>query len=277
MDKKLKKILIKTKKGVFSQFVGNNSSKFQGEGYDFVELREYEDGEDIRKIDWVISAKMQKPYVKVFHTQRQLNINIVSFLGGSLHFGLKRLKSELLVEISAILGYASIAQGDNFMSYIGNENLGINTKRSKKFFSVEVMARKLMEYELLNKTVDYKLMVDKLYKEIKQRSIIFLIGDFISEDSIDLKLLSKKHEVIVIIVRDRFEENPVAFGNVNLTDPSSGKTFEGDFSKSLIDKYKKNIELIDHKLYASLKKSNINFVKIYTDENPIVKLMKLFK
>ena len=89
----LQKILIKSKKAAFSHIIGNNSTLFKGEGYDFVELREYEDGEDIKKIDWKTTAKMQKPYVKVFHSQRELNISIVPILNGSIHFGTTRLKT----------------------------------------------------------------------------------------------------------------------------------------------------------------------------------------
>lgn len=91
MNQTLKKILIKTKKQTFSEIIGNNTSKQKGEGYDFCELKEYEYGEDVKNIDWVISAKMQKPYVKVYHAQKQLNIKIVNFLNGSTYFGTKKI------------------------------------------------------------------------------------------------------------------------------------------------------------------------------------------
>jgi uncharacterized protein (DUF58 family) len=277
MNKKAKKILIKTKKGIFSQYIGNNSSKFQGEGYDFVELREYEDGEDIRKIDWVISAKMQKPYVKNFQTQKQLNINIVSLLNGSLYFGTKILKHDIVAEICSLLGYASVVNGDHFTSYIANESLNINTKKAKKYFSVEEMINKIINYNLINKNITYETIIRNLYTQIKQKSIIFLIGDFISKEKIDLKLLSKKHEVIVIIVRDRFEENPILMGNVNITDPATAQTYDGNITKATLDNYKREIEQIDVRLMDNLKKSSIKFTKIYTDENPIIKIMKLLK
>ena len=89
MNEILKKIVIKTKKQVFSEIIGNSVTKLKGEGYDFCELREYENGEDIKNIDWVISAKMQKPYVKIYHSQKELNIKIISFLNGSVYFGTK--------------------------------------------------------------------------------------------------------------------------------------------------------------------------------------------
>ena len=276
MDKNLKKLLIKTKKAVFSQQIGNNSSKFKGDGYDFVELREYEDGDDIRKIDWVISAKMQKPFVKVFQTQRQLNISIVPILGGSVYFGTKKFKHTLITEISAILGYSASANSDNYSSYIYNEKLITNTKSTKTILGVDKMCQKIQEYNVLGKKVDYSNISSNLFKTIKKKSIIFLIGDFFNTNNLNLKLLAKKHELILIIVRDRFEENPTKLGNVNLTDPASSEVFEGELNSSLVKEYEKKVKVNDHILYDTLSKSGIEFIKIYTDENPIIKLMKLF-
>ena len=91
MNHALKKILIKTRRKIFSEVIGNNSSLLKGEGYDFMELKEYEYGEDVKKIDWVISAKFKKPYVKVFHAQKELNINIVSYFKWLYVFWFKKI------------------------------------------------------------------------------------------------------------------------------------------------------------------------------------------
>ena len=277
MDKNLKKLLIKTKKGVFGHQIGNNSSKFKGDGYDFVELREYEDGEDIRKIDWIISAKLQKPYVKVFHTQRQLNIAIIPILGGSLHFGTVRMKKDLAVEICAALGYAAISSGDNFISFNANETVTLNTKKSKQLFSVDKMCENIHNYDLINKHVNYNTITKEIFNKIKERSIIFLIGDFFGAENIDLKLLAKKHEVVAIIIRDKFEEHPKALGNVNFTDPENYNKFEGNIDKSLVQAYEKKVKINDHILFEHLKKASVEFTKIYTNDNCTAKLMKLLK
>lgn len=277
MNKNIKKILIKTKKGVFSHQIGNNSSKFKGDGYDFVELREYEEGEDIRKIDWVISAKQQKPFVKVFHTQRELNIAIVPILNGTTYFGTKKLKKELITEICSMLGFASVASGDNFTSFIMNEKLQLNTKRSKKIYSVEKMTENIYNYNPLNKGLDYRLLKNELFKALKEKSIIFLIGDFFDIQQLDLKLLSAKHEVVAIVVRDIFEEKPAALGSVNFTDPQNGKIFDAALDSSLIKEYEKKVRMNDNKLYEHFKKSGVEFTKIYTHENYFVKILKLFK
>ncbi len=277
MDKNLQKLLIKTKKAIFSQKIGNNTSKFKGEGYDFVELREYEDGEDIRKIDWVISAKMQKPYVKVFHAQRELDISIITILGGSVHFGTTKLKQEIVAEISALLGYSCSVQNDNYTGFICNETVELNTKKTKKTLAVEHMVNNIYNYNAIGKKVNYIKIINELYKKIPRKSILFLIGDFFNVDDANFKLLAKKHEVIAIIVRDKFEENPIKMGNVHFLDPASVETFEGNLSGSLVKEYEKIVKLNDEKLYKTFKKSGVEFMKIYTHDNVIVKMMKLFR
>lgn len=277
MNKNIKKIIIKAKKSVFSSQIGNNTSKLKGEGYDFVELREYEDGEDIRKIDWVISAKMQKPYVKVFNIQRELNIQIVPLLTGSIHFGTKIFKQDIVTQVAAILGYSTIKNGDSFSSFIVNEEISLLTKKTKKQAAVEPMCEYIYNYDCIGKKIDYNNLSNKLFNTIKPKSIIFLIGDFLNIDRLDLKLLSKKHQVMAIIVRDRFEENPRSLGTVNLKDPQTFKSVQIDMNNYLLNDYKNKIKKSDNKLFEDFKKCNVSFTKIYTDEEPFLKLIKLFR
>ena len=277
MNSNIKQLLIKTKKAVFSQQIGNNTSKIKGEGYDFVELREYEDGEDIRKIDWTISAKMQKPYVKVFHTQRELDINIIPILNGSSYFGTNILKKDIITEICSLLGYIAVAQGDNYSSFIANEISILNTKKSKKILGVQKMIEKINNYNPIGKKTNYKNITLDIHKQIQRKSLLFFIGDFFNCEDLNLKLLSKKHEVIIIIVRDKFEESPQTLGSVNLIDPSTSSLFKGDLNKSLIKKYHQKIINHDNLLYKKLKKEGIEFTKIYTHDDVTTKLAKLFK
>ena len=277
MNQVLKKILIKTKKQVFSEIIGNNSTKRKGEGYDFSELKEYEYGEDVKNIDWIISAKMQKPYVKVFHAQKELNVNIVSFLSGSTYFGTDVFKQELIVQIASALGFVCVKQADCFASYIANDNLELCTKKSKQIFNVNFMAEQLYKYDVIGKNIDYKKITQELFKSIQNKSIIFLIGDFFQINTLDLRLLSQKHEIVAIIVRDKFEENPPELGNINFIDPSSNKSFEGVLNKNTIESYIKNIKENDHKLYTHFQNCAIKFIKIYTNEDPIKKLIGVLR
>ncbi len=277
MNKTLKKIIIKTRRQIFSEIIGNNASLLKGEGYDFLELKEYEYGEDVKKIDWIISAKFKKPYVKVFHAQKELNINIIPILNGSVHFGTKQFKQELITEICSIIAYSCIKQGDPFSSYIANSKIEICTKKSKRNFAVNKMDEKIFNYNCIGKIVNYKNITNELFKNIRKKSIIFLIGDFFDIENLDLRILSKKHEIISIIIRDRFEEKPFELGNVNLVDPSTNKTFDGDINKGSILKYEQSIKQNDHKLYEHFQSCAIQFTKIYTDEEPLPKLLRLMK
>ncbi|RXJ81747.1 DUF58 domain-containing protein [Arcobacter sp. F2176] len=275
MNKNLKKILIKTKKQVFTEISGNNSSSLKGEGYDFLELREYEFGEDIKNIDWTISAKMNTPYVKVFHAQKELNINILPILNGSMIFGTKKIKQDLVTEVCSLLAFSSIKQGDPFSSFIVNEKFQNITKRSKKLASVASMSEQIFNYNPIGKEIDYKLLCNESFKLIKMKSILFLIGDFIGIEGFDLKLLSQKHEIFVIIIRDIFEENPQELGNISLVDTNNGLKFEGIIDKYSIKDYKAYIKKNDHDLFYHLQKCNVRFTKICTHEEAASKIITL--
>lgn len=277
MNQALKKLIIKTKKQVFSEIIGDNSTKLKGEGYDFCELKEYEYGEDVKNIDWVISAKMQKPYVKVFYAQKELNVNIVCLLNGSTYFGTDVFKQEIITQIALALGFICIKQGNPFSSFIANENLEVCTKKSKQIFNVNLMADLLYNYDVLGKNIDYEKITKELFKTIHQKSLIFLIGDFFDIEKLDLKLLCQKHEVIALIIRDKFEENPIELGNVSFIDPNNNKIFESILNKNSILEYQKKVIENDHKLYNHFQNCAIRFTKIYTNEDPIKKLIGVLK
>jgi uncharacterized protein (DUF58 family) len=274
--KHIKHLLIKTKKQVYSSLIGNNTSKFKGDGYDFVELREYENGEDTKKIDWIISAKMQKPFVKIFYTQRELDINIIPILSGSLHFGTSKFKSDIVLEVSALLGYIATANLDSYSSFIANQTLIQNTKKTKKLLGVEAMIQKFANYNLLGKRVDCKQILYGINKFIRRKSLIFLIGDFFDFDVKILDILSKKHEIVAIIVRDKIEENPIALGNINLIDPQTNSLFEGELDEAIVQSYKQKVIKQDAVLIKNFKKNNISYIKIYTHEQPYKKLFQLY-
>ena len=193
------------------------------------------------------------------------------------YFGTTKFKQELITQIAAALAFICVKQGDPFSSYIANEELIVCTKKSKKSFNVQFMSEHLFNYNVIGKDIHYKHIIQELYKSIHHKSIIFLIGDFFNTETIDFKLLSKKHEVVVIIVRDEFEENPVALGNVNLNDPSSNMNFEGQINNNTISNYVKKVHESDHKLYNHLKDCAIRFTKIYTHEDPVKKIIGLLK
>jgi len=270
----LKKILIKTRRQIFSEIAGNNPSIFEGEGFDFVELREYNYGDDIRHINWNVTAKMQKPYVKIFKEERELNIVIVSLLNGSVHFGQKQFKQELIAQIVALLSYSAIKNGDLFSSYIFTERLENITQPSKNIHSVQKAVKTVLEFPALGKKLNTTALSKLLFNQIKRRSIIFIVGDYF--DTFDFKLLAKKHEVIALIVRDKLEENPQEMGMINLVDPVTAQSQFLQIDMQAVENYTKKVHEKDRELYQHFRKNQITSTKLYTNEEPFVALTKLF-
>lgn len=272
---KLQKILVRARRQVFSEMVGNNPSIFHGEGYDFIELREYMAGDDIRHIDWNITAKMQKPFIKIFREERELNVVIASVLNGSVHFGSSRFKQDVIAEVVAQLSYSTLKNGDLLSSYIFTDELIAHNKPSKKLNQVQKSVEQILEFEALNKKVDFKFISQTLYRRLKRKSLILIVGDFFEIP--DFKLLAKKHEVVAIVVRDHLEEKPPKMGFSSLVDPESGTVLEGDFNASSVDAYAKKVQVHDRMLYETFRKHQVRFTKVYTDGNVGVALRRLFE
>ncbi len=272
MNKTVKKIILKTKKQVYGDMLGNNASMFQGEGFEFAELREYVYGDDIRKIDWKTTAKLGKPFVKIYKEERELNVVVVSMLGGSTYFGTVKQKSDVIAEIVGTLGFSAVKNSDLFSHIIFADKLYAISKASKKLFSVHKAVEDVVEFEPIGKEGDFKMLVETLNNRLKKKSLLFILSDFVGD--IDLKLLSKKHDVFAVIIRDKFEEEPSELGYLRLIDMESKQSFEGNIDSGTLKNYKKALHDNDEKLYKQFKKHGIRFSKIYTHEEPALKLMK---
>lgn len=272
MNRTAKKIILKTKKQVYGDMLGNNASLFQGEGFEFAELREYLYGDDVRKIDWKTTAKLGKPYVKIYKEERELNVVVVSMLGGSMYFGTVRQKSDVVAELVATLGFSAVKNSDLFTHILFADTLYERSKPSKKQFSIHKAVEDVTAFELLGKESDFSKLIQMLNTRLKKKSLLFILSDFIGE--IDLRLLSVKHDVVAVVIRDRFEEDPGELGYLRLIDMESKKSFEGDLNTGALNTYKKAIHKNDEKLYTQFKKQGIRFVKVYTHEEPALKLMK---
>ncbi len=272
---KLQKILVRARRQVFSEMVGNNPSIFQGEGYDFIELREYMPGDDIRHIDWNITAKLQTPYIKIFREERELNVVVASVLNGSVHFGSKKFKQDVIAEVVASLSFSTLKNGDLLSSYIFTDKMISHSKPSKKLNQIHKSVEEILAFEALNQKVDFKVISNTLFKRLKRKSLIIIVGDFFEIP--DFRLLAKKHEVVAVIVRDHLEEKPPKMGFSSLIDPESGAVLEGDFNSSSVKSYAAKVHAHDRELYARLRKDQVRFTKVYTDENTSVALRRLFE
>lgn len=272
---KAQHILLKARRQIIGDRIGNNPSMFRGEGYDFIELREYVPGDDTRHIDWNITAKMQRPYVKVFREERELSVVTVAMLGGSLYFGSGKFKHDAVAEAVALVGYSAIANGDLFTHINFSEGLDDEVRSSKKPFAVAQSVEKVMASELIGRHADYNAMASSLYRRLKRRSLIVVIGDFFEIP--DLRLLAKKHEVVALIVRDHAEEKPEPMGFSALMDPETGAVAEGDFNAASVKRYREKVRLHDAGLFERFRKDGVRFTKLYTDAAVLVTLRRLFE
>lgn len=272
MNHVVKKIVLKTKKQVYGDMLGNNASLFQGEGFEFAELREYVYGDDVRKIDWKTTAKLGKPFVKIYKEERELNVVVVSMMSGSMYFGTVKQKTDIIAEVVATLGFSAVKNSDVFSHMIFSDKMYGLSKPSKKLYSVHKAVEDVIEFDPLGKEADFPALVETLIKRLKKKALLFIVSDFVGE--IDLKLLSKKHDIFAVIVRDRFEENPAELGYLRLIDMETKQSFEGDVNSGTLKNYKKALHDNDEKLYKQFKKQGVRFTKVYTHEESTLKLMK---
>jgi uncharacterized protein (DUF58 family) len=232
-------------------------------------------GDDVRHIDWNVTAKMGKPFVKVFREERELSVVTVAMLGGSLYFGQEILKVEMVAQAVALIGYSALANNDLFTHYNFTETMTDEVRGSKKKFAVAMSVEKIMAVDLIGHSANYTQMVSTLMKRLRRKSLIVILGDFFDIPS--LRVLAKKHEVVAIVVRDRLEEKPIPLGYSALIDPQSGMILEGDFGEQSVLKYQQRIREHDIRLFESLRRDGIRSVKLYTHEKAHVALRRLFE
>lgn len=265
----MKTILLRARKQVFCDIHGGHISNSLGDGLDFLELREYGGG-DVKYIDWKRSARMGKPYERKFHKEKALKLAIVNILSPSLAFGSKRIKQDIVAEISAIFGYSALKNRDIFR-FINWQNAKTNfSTPCKSFIEIEQNVAKIYNSNLLNQKQSLDKFDDELLKILGSKSLVVIISDFY--DIPNLSKLSKKHEVVCIVVRDIFEEKPKNIGNFRILNTQSLTQSDISFTPSYSKTRNQEILAHDEELFSYLSKLGVKSFKIYTHENIYTKL-----
>jgi len=275
MSKKAKQISLRARKQVFGSLSGANLSRFQGEGFEFAELREYVYGDDVRKIDWKTTAKAGKPFIKIYYEERELNVVISTLLSGSTYFGATVPKYEYMIELMAILGYSAVKNRDQFSHILYADKLYRKTKPSKKVYAVNKEIEEVVKFDVLGKAANYNGWIKDLNKYVRKKSLLIMIGDFVGD--YNLSLLAKKHDLILIIVRDHFLENLKPMGEIRLIDPGYLDSFRGNLDEDTIKVYKDALRKNDTKLYKHIREVGARYIKIYTNQDPYLELLKRLK
>ena len=279
MNHTFKALQLKAQHQVYTLLSGHNLSKLHGEGYDFSELREYQVGDDIRKINWMITAKRGKPYIKELHANRELSVVVACLMDASLYFGSANshsanAKQTKLAEVATTLGYATHQSTDLFTGLAYMQNQTQETPATKQLYHIEQFSQTLFEANLLGTRLEPQRAIDNLFKRIQKPSLAFVLGDFLEE--VDLSLLAQKHEVIAITIRDKEEESISSLGEVTLTNPQNNKSLETYFGKKSKQAYQKKRIENDEKNAEHFTRNSIRSIKIFTDEDVVSRLITLF-
>ena len=280
--KKVRQIEIRTKNIVNDFFGGDYHSNFKGRGMTFSEVREYVPGDDVRSIDWNVTARTGKPHIKIFEEERELSVLILIDVSSSGVFGSKKnLKIDLGVEIAAMLSFSAIKNNDKVGLALFSDKIEkyIPPKKGKKHVLRLITDIVNHDFENSNKRTSIKTAIDFANKISKRKSVIFLISDFIDDNFWnELKFLNFKNDVIGLQIYDSYERNFPNLGIINIHDSETGEnTWIDTTSKKIRDKFQKNsIEKLNS---FSKKCKNIGFdlIQISTDDDYIKFLMQFFR
>lgn len=278
--KQVRQIEIKTRGLVNQVFSGEYHSVFKGRGMEFSEVREYQFGDDIRNIDWNVTARFGHPYVKIFEEERELTVMLLVDLSGSLIFGtVDKTKQQIAAELSAILAFSALKNNDKVGLILFTDKIEKFVAPGKGNKHVLRIIRDLLSFKPEGKATNIRNALEYLNNAIKKRAIVFLISDFFDSgyEKI-LKTVGKKHDFIGLVLDDPHEFNVPEIGLVKFSDPETGleRTVDTN-SKVFRDTIKKiRTEMISarNQLFVSGRIDNIN---IATGSNYISPLVRFFR
>jgi len=278
--KKVRKIEIKTR-GLSNQiFSGEYHSAFKGRGMTFSEVREYQAGDDIRSIDWNVTARFNTPFVKVFEEEREMTVMLLVDVSASGEFGTqKQLKQDVITELCAVLAFSSIQNNDKIGVIFFTDKIEKFIPPKKGKSHVLRIIRDLIEFEPEHKRTNIQQALKYLTNVIKKRSIAFVISDFMDDNFIDaLKIANKKHDLVALRIYDKREQDLPDIGLVKLLDAETGTIKWVDTSdKNVRTHFMAEAKKREAYLKDTFNKSGVDTANINTAESYIQPLTNLFK
>ncbi|MBN1951970.1 MAG: DUF58 domain-containing protein [Bacteroidales bacterium] len=278
--KKVRRIEIKTRGLSQHIFAGEYHSAFKGKGMAFAEVREYQFGDDIRNIDWNVTARFNHPFVKIFEEERELTVMLLIDVSGSREFASKeKLKKNVITELAAVLSFSAISNNDKIGALLFSDRIEkfIPPKKGRQH-ALRVI-RELINYEPEERGTNIRGALEYMINAIKKRSTAFLISDFMDEGYEDaLKIANRKHDMIALRVYDQRECELPDVGLAFLKDAETGETLWVDTSSRKVrEHYKEQWENTSSLTHEVFNKHGVDFADISTDEDYVKPLMKLFK
>ncbi len=279
--KKVRRIEIKTRGLSRNIFAGQYHSAFKGRGMAFSEVREYQFGDDVRDIDWNVTARQQRPYIKVFEEEREMTVMLLVDVSASRNFGaVGELKKEMITEIAATLAFSTIQNNDKIGVIFFSDRIEkfIPPQKGKKH--VLYIIRELIDFTPEHTGTELSQALRYLTNAIKKRCTVFFISDFITPENFSnaMTIANRKHDVVAIQVYDKRETELPRAGLVKLRDAERGNEVWVDTSSRRVrDGYVAWWSERQKRMEDSLKKSRVDMVSVATDGDFVIALMNLFK
>lgn len=277
--KKVRRIELKTK-GLSNQiFSGDYHSAFKGRGMAFSEVREYSIGDEVRTIDWNVTARLGTPYVKIFEEERELTVILVVDLSASDNFGtVQQLKKNVITEICAVLAFSAITNNDKIGVIFFTDQIEKFIPPKKGKSHILRIIRELLEFKPQSKKTDIALALRYLNQVIKKRSIAFLLTDFMDTQYEDaLKLANRKHDLVAVNIIDRRELSMPKIGRVLFTNPETGEMNWVNTNASKTRKlYAEKAAERQEKIKDTCRRAGVDVAHILTHEPYILPLRNLF-
>lgn len=278
--KRVRKIEIKTRGLSHNIFAGQYHSAFKGRGMSFSEVREYQYGDDMRDIDWNVTARFNKPYVKVFEEERELTVMLLIDVSGSLDFGtVKQTKRDMITEIAATIAFAAIQNNDKIGVIFFSDRIEKFIPPQKGRKHILYIIRELLNFEPQSNRTDVKIPLEFLTNALKKRCTAFIMSDFITEPDYQnaLTIANRKHDVVALQVYDRRLAELPSIGLLKVLDAETGEEMYIDTSSSKVQRAQREWwQQQRETLSEILKKSRVDSVSVRTDEDYVKALMALF-
>lgn len=279
--KKVRKIEIKTRRLSDHIFSGEYHTSFKGRGMTFSEVRQYQYGDDVRNIDWNVTARYNEPYVKVFEEERELTMMLMVDISGSESFGTKnQLKSEIVTEIAATLAFSATQNNDKIGLILFSDQIELYIPPKKGKPHVLRIIRELIEFSPKSNQTNISQALQFLSATQKKKAIVFMISDFIADDDYEknLKIASKKHDITGIRVYDIREEKMIDVGLVAMQDAETGQTQWVNTGSANVrlqyEKYYKEKTAYFKEMFSKCGSGTVN---ARVDESYVTKLLGYFK
>jgi uncharacterized protein (DUF58 family) len=278
--KQVRQIEIKTKGLVNQVFSGEYHSVFKGRGMEFSEVREYQFGDDIRNIDWNVTARFGHPYIKIFEEERELTVMLLADMSGSLIFGsIDKTKQQIAAELSAILAFSAMKNNDKVGLILFTDKIEKFVPPRKGRKHVLRIIREVLSFEPEGQRTNIRAALEFMNNTIKKKSIVFLISDFMDEGyERILKVIGNKHDFIGVVLNDERENEIPSMGIVKFTDAETGEEKWIDTSNPAVQNTFREIREENlRKMKSLFLSSKLDNIEISTGDNYIKPLVQFFK